>query len=98
MSDRNEGDKANASEGQDREDLKELEKPYPLESCIACGKNTHLRCSPCGEPLCQNCLECPNGCDDPANERTATPNPLIDAIQSSFEHIEAAFEEERSKS
>ena len=30
--------------------------------CAVCWTDTGLRCSPCGDPVCQNCA-CPNGCD-----------------------------------
>jgi hypothetical protein len=30
--------------------------------CAVCRSDTARLCSPCGDPVCENCL-CPNGCD-----------------------------------
>jgi len=30
--------------------------------CAVCRSDTRLLCSPCGDPVCQNC-KCPNGCE-----------------------------------
>jgi len=30
--------------------------------CAVCRSDTLRLCSPCGDPVCENCL-CPNGCD-----------------------------------
>lgn len=30
--------------------------------CTVCRTDTALLCSPCGDPVCHNCL-CPNGCE-----------------------------------
>jgi hypothetical protein len=36
-------------------------KPRP---CVACDTETRLRCSICRLPICHNCEECPNGCEN----------------------------------
>jgi hypothetical protein len=40
--------------------------PHPAidddAECAVCRSDTHRLCSPCGDPVCENCL-CPNGCD-----------------------------------
>ena len=40
------------------------EVPHP---CVVCDSETIQRCPRCRRPVCHNCIECPNGCDNVAN-------------------------------
>jgi hypothetical protein len=47
--------------------------------CVVCWSDTRRRCSPCGDPVCENC-GCPNGCEHELRDGNGIWTPFAGTV------------------